>query len=197
MKDRGSNAQSTAWAAQGLLAAGRNPERLRRGSRTPLGYIASLQTRSGSIRYSRTSAQTPVWVTAQALTALARKPFPIAPVKLRAPVKVAGSGGSAATAPPASHGQTIAPARHASGAPTSPGGTVSRRHQTEAPELTSLPEGSFSPARGPSSSVERRKAGGNGALMGVLAGVGVAVLLAGGYFARRRGHARRPPAPST
>jgi hypothetical protein len=33
----------------------------------------------GSVRYSRTGTQTPVWVTAQALTALAEKPFPIAP----------------------------------------------------------------------------------------------------------------------
>ena len=37
-------------------------------------------TPSGAVRYSRTSAQTPVWVTAQALAALARKPFPLAPV---------------------------------------------------------------------------------------------------------------------
>jgi hypothetical protein len=35
----------------------------------------------GSVRYSRTGAQTPVWVTAQVLTALARKPLPIAPVR--------------------------------------------------------------------------------------------------------------------
>jgi hypothetical protein len=39
---------------------------------------------NGSIRYSRTGAQTPVWVTAQALTALAGKPLPIAPVRLHA-----------------------------------------------------------------------------------------------------------------
>jgi prenyltransferase beta subunit len=73
-----SNAQSTAWAIQGLVAAGRNPARTRRrGSRSPLAYLRSLQASSGAIRYSRTSGQTPVWVTAQALTALARKPFPI------------------------------------------------------------------------------------------------------------------------
>jgi len=33
----------------------------------------------GSVRYSPTSAQTPVWVTAQALTALAGQPFPVRP----------------------------------------------------------------------------------------------------------------------
>ena len=75
-----SNAQSTAWAVQGLIAAGRKPARVRRaGSRSPLGYLRSLVTRSGAIRYSRTSAQTPVWVTAQALTALARKTLPLRP----------------------------------------------------------------------------------------------------------------------
>jgi energy-coupling factor transport system substrate-specific component len=73
-----SNAQSSAWAIQGLVAAGRDPNRARRrGARSPIAYIRSLQTASGAVRYSRTSAQTPVWVTAQALTGLARKPFPI------------------------------------------------------------------------------------------------------------------------
>ncbi len=73
-----SNAQSTAWAVQGLVAAGRNVEAVRRrGSRSPLGYLESLVAPNGSVRYSRTSAQSPVWVTAQALTALARAPFPI------------------------------------------------------------------------------------------------------------------------
>ena len=73
-----SNSQSTAWAVQALVAAGRNPDRVRRrGARSPLAYIRSLQGSSGAIRYSRTSTQTPVWVTGQALTGLARRPFPI------------------------------------------------------------------------------------------------------------------------
>jgi hypothetical protein len=73
-----SNAQSTAWAVQGLTAAGRNAEEIRRrGSRSPLGYLESLVAPNGSVRYSRTGAQTPVWVTAQALTALALAPFPV------------------------------------------------------------------------------------------------------------------------
>ncbi len=75
-----SNAQSTAWAVQGLDAAGVNVGAFKRsGSRSPLGYLESLAAPDGSVRYSRTSAQTPVWVTAEALTALAGKPFPIAP----------------------------------------------------------------------------------------------------------------------
>ncbi|MDP2711144.1 MAG: terpene cyclase/mutase family protein [Solirubrobacteraceae bacterium] len=75
---QGSNAQSTAWAIQGVVAAGRNPTGLRRGgARSPLAYLASLQSSGGAVRYSRSSAQTPVWVTAQALTGLARTPFPL------------------------------------------------------------------------------------------------------------------------
>ena len=71
-----SNTQSTAWAVQAFVAAGVDPAKVRRGgSRNPLAYLRSLQAADGSFRYSRTSAQTPVWVTAQALSALARRPF--------------------------------------------------------------------------------------------------------------------------
>jgi energy-coupling factor transport system substrate-specific component len=73
-----SNAQSTAWAVQGLIAMRRDPGSVRRrGSRSPIGYLESLLAPGGSVRYSRTSAQTPVWVTAQALIALSRKTFPV------------------------------------------------------------------------------------------------------------------------
>jgi energy-coupling factor transport system substrate-specific component len=73
-----SNSQSTAWAVQGLIAGGADPARVHRGgSRSPIAYIESLVTGGGSVRYSRTSAQTPVWVTAQALIALARRTFPV------------------------------------------------------------------------------------------------------------------------
>jgi energy-coupling factor transport system substrate-specific component len=73
-----SNAQSTAWAVQALIAAGRDPDRVRTGgSRTPLAYLRTLAAGDGSVRYSRTSRQTPVWVTAQAVIALHRRPFPI------------------------------------------------------------------------------------------------------------------------
>lgn len=73
-----SNAQSTAWAIQGLRAAGRSPARLRRrGARSPIAYLRSLQASNGAVRYSRSSRQTPVWVTAQALTGFTAKPFPL------------------------------------------------------------------------------------------------------------------------
>ena len=73
-----SNAQSAALAVQGLLAAGHDPARQRRrGARSPLAFLRTLQQPNGLIRYSRTSAQTPVWVTAQALAALARHTLPV------------------------------------------------------------------------------------------------------------------------
>ncbi len=70
---RGSDAQSTAWAIQGLLAAGRTPPH------AAFRYLATLRRDDGSYRYSARYATTPVWVTAQVVAALARKPFPLAP----------------------------------------------------------------------------------------------------------------------
>jgi len=73
-----SNAQSTSWAIQGLIASGQAIARVRRsGSVTPQSYLESLVLSDGSVRYSRTGEQTPIWVTAQALTALAGRPLPI------------------------------------------------------------------------------------------------------------------------
>ena len=68
---RGSDAQSTAWAIQALLAAGRTP-----GPRA-FRYLARLRRPDGSYRYSARYATTPLWVTAQVLPALARRPFPL------------------------------------------------------------------------------------------------------------------------
>jgi hypothetical protein len=94
--DSPSNAQSTAYAVQGFVAAGRDPAGVRRGgSRDPLAYLRSLTMGSGAVRYSRTSAQTPVWVTAQAAMALARKSLPLRPVARRSG---AGGAGEAAAA---------------------------------------------------------------------------------------------------
>jgi energy-coupling factor transport system substrate-specific component len=75
----GSNAQSTAWAIQGLIAAGANPGALHRGGApSPLVYLHSLIAPDGHIRYSSSTNQTPVWTTAEAVMALAGKALPIA-----------------------------------------------------------------------------------------------------------------------
>jgi energy-coupling factor transport system substrate-specific component len=88
MEGRDSNAQSTAWAVQGLVAAGVRPESV--GS-DPIRYLVRLQRSDGHIAYSRTSDQTPVWVTAQALTALRKKPFPLAAVPRKPRARAGGA----------------------------------------------------------------------------------------------------------
>jgi hypothetical protein len=45
--------------------------------RNAIRYLTRMRRPNGSFRYSARYAATPVWVTAQALPALARKPFPL------------------------------------------------------------------------------------------------------------------------
>jgi len=95
-----SNAQSTAWAMQGLLAAGTAPASLHRaGSPSPVEYLLSLVAPNGSVRYARGQSQTPVWVTGEALMALASRPLPLAPV-------AAPAAPATASAPPAARAST-------------------------------------------------------------------------------------------
>jgi hypothetical protein len=70
-RTRGSDAQSTAWAIQGLVAAGVKPPR------RAFAYLATLKRPDGSYRYSKQYVTTPVWVTSQVLAGLAKKPFPL------------------------------------------------------------------------------------------------------------------------
>jgi hypothetical protein len=74
------NAQSTAWAIQGLVASGSPGGAIR----DALGYLGSLREPDGHYRYSASSDQTPVWVTAQALLAVERQALPLEAVA-RAP----------------------------------------------------------------------------------------------------------------
>lgn len=93
-----SNSQSTAWAIQGLVAAGSGADS------AAFGYLASRQSSDGHYAYSGGSDQTPVWVTAQAITGVERRPFPIAAVPRDAPARRGdgrdreGSGGAAGAA---------------------------------------------------------------------------------------------------
>jgi prenyltransferase beta subunit len=119
-----SNAQSTAFAIQGIVAAGRNPRKWRR-ARTPIDYLKSLQAADGSVRYSRTSAQTPVWVTAQALNGLEAKPYPLPPAprqkarSVRAATSTSASPAPAtAPAPKRVHHKRSAPKASAATTPT-------------------------------------------------------------------------------
>jgi hypothetical protein len=68
---RAPDAQSTALAIQAFVAAGLKP---------PAGafaFLGTLRRADGSYRYSRAYATTPVWVTAQVLPALVKKPLPL------------------------------------------------------------------------------------------------------------------------
>ncbi len=93
-----SNAQSTAWAIQGLLATGVAPSSLHKAAGpSPLQFLRSLIAGDGHVRYSRSTDQTPVWVTGQALMALAGKPLPLAAV---APARPTRSGHAPAASRP-------------------------------------------------------------------------------------------------
>ena len=68
---RGSDTQSTAWAIQALIAAGASP------GPPAFRYLQRMRRPDGSYRYNARYVTTPLWVTAQALPALYRKPFPL------------------------------------------------------------------------------------------------------------------------
>lgn len=125
-----SNAQSTGWAIQAFVAAGVRPETVtRRGSRSASAYLRSLIAPGGVVQFSRTSRQTPVWVSGTAAVALAGRAFPLRPV---------ARGGSAAdarggtTAPPTDENDgvsaaVIAPIAVAIGLASSAGALLLRR----------------------------------------------------------------------
>ncbi|MGA8354215.1 MAG: prenyltransferase/squalene oxidase repeat-containing protein [Solirubrobacteraceae bacterium] len=84
-----SNAASTAWAVQGLVAA-RQPLAFK--GRSPIAYLESLLAANGSFNYSSGVTQTPVWVTAEVLPALAGLALPIAVPAAPAPPRGRNSG---------------------------------------------------------------------------------------------------------
>jgi hypothetical protein len=151
-----SNAQSTAWAIQGLAAAGVAPASLHRhGAVSPVAYLRGLIAADGSVWYSRGMAQTPVWVTAEALMALEGKPLPLAAVP--ASTARAASGRSA----------TATVRRNARPAPARTQTRMRPARANPVPNRRSRPRaGASATARGP--------------MAGLVAGVGIltAVVLA-------------------
>ncbi len=73
------NSQSTAWAIQGILTLGGDPGSFRRGGASAPDYLAARQAGDGHYRYSKSSDQTPVWVTGQVLVATSNQYLPIPP----------------------------------------------------------------------------------------------------------------------
>jgi prenyltransferase/squalene oxidase-like repeat protein len=78
------NSRSTAWAIQGIRAAGGDPGAFRRGGASAPDYLSEQQASDGHYRYSGSSNQTPIWVTGEVLVAAAGDTFPV-PVAPRAP----------------------------------------------------------------------------------------------------------------
>ena len=125
-----SNAQSTAWAIQGLDAAGVSPATLHRGGAiSPLAYLDSLVAANGAVRYSRGVTQTPVWVTGEALMAMEGKPLPIAapaappvPAQPATSTHTATAAQSAPQSAPSAASRARASAAKRAGAHTAPHG---------------------------------------------------------------------------
>ncbi len=116
------NTQSTAWAVEGIVAAGGDPGFYRRGGSSALDYLAAQQQPDGQYRYSKSSDQTPVWVTSQVLVAAAEKSLPVQP-PAREPkpaTSKANPGGVSPSALPESSGAPGSPLPLAPGASPSP-----------------------------------------------------------------------------
>jgi energy-coupling factor transport system substrate-specific component len=178
-----SNAQSTSYAVQGLLAAGAARGAVERAR----AYLRRLQRPDGSVAYSRTSTQTPVWVTAQALLALRGARLPLGPVAREpAPERAPAADARAAPAPARERQARRHPARRA---PARPRETAKAEGAARAPARPARPEGALRLRGG-------RDEGGGGPsapLAGAALGVALVLLFAfRGRLRRLAGRARRP-----
>lgn len=124
------NTQSTAWAIQGILAAGGDPSSFRRGGASAPEYLAKHQEGDGHYRYSNAGDQTPVWVTAEVLVAAAGDHYPI-PVPPRepqpelsqaSPIETGGVPPSTVSPSPELESPLVPPSESASGGAGSPPG---------------------------------------------------------------------------
>jgi len=101
------NSQSTAWAVQGMIAVGADPDQATNG-KSALEYLAARQDDDGHYRYSASSDQTPVWVTSQVLAAVAGEAYPVAsvarPPKSEPPSPSATPGTDSSSTSPAGAG---------------------------------------------------------------------------------------------
>ncbi|MDK2823472.1 MAG: hypothetical protein PWQ67_1449 [Clostridia bacterium] len=73
------NAATDAWAIQGLLAAEENisGSEWKVNGNTPLSHLLSLQKSDGSFKWMEDRESSPALMTAYAIMALAKKPFPV------------------------------------------------------------------------------------------------------------------------
>jgi hypothetical protein len=88
-----SNVASTAWAAQGIWAAGQDPETWVKGGNDPLSYMASLQQPDGHIRWKASQDLNGVWMTAYVAPAFAGQTWPIPPSPCSPPPATSSQAG--------------------------------------------------------------------------------------------------------
>ncbi|HET7590201.1 MAG TPA: prenyltransferase/squalene oxidase repeat-containing protein [Solirubrobacterales bacterium] len=134
------NAQATAWAIQGLLAAGKDPAGFGTG-KSSLAYLRSLQASDGHFLEAPGQETSPVWVTSDVLVPLSGQFLPVA-----APPRV--------PQPQASTPPTSAPPSSGQAPPqTTPstGGSAASKSAIEALEDFGGPRGSPGGAAPPSS----------------------------------------------
>jgi hypothetical protein len=97
-----SDANSTAYVIQALVAMGEDPSAFTNGGKDPYAALASLQNPSGAMRYQSAQPDDNALATYQAITALLGKPLPVK--------TAAASGAQALIEPAASLPATAAPA---------------------------------------------------------------------------------------
>jgi energy-coupling factor transport system substrate-specific component len=119
------NTQSTAWAIQGILARGGDPDSFRRGGKSAPEYLAAQQESDGHYRYSKSSDQTPIWVTGQVLVAASGNYFPLAVPAREPKPKSDASSPSSVTPDPSVVSPVVPPESGSSGTGSAPGGSGS------------------------------------------------------------------------
>ncbi|HEV7564101.1 MAG TPA: prenyltransferase/squalene oxidase repeat-containing protein [Solirubrobacterales bacterium] len=205
------NSQSTAWAIQGILAAGEDPDSFRRGGASAPEYLAARQDTDGHFRYSKSRNQTPIWVTGEVLVAAADKYFPISPPPRQpkpsqtsstnaggiapspgvplpgfessgvSPNESASGGGGTPPGHSAKSGQSVSGAKPATGPP----GAASGKGATAA-----APESAGSSDSTSTSVTEPETTDGGSAVVAILLGLAAGALLFGAAWAARRGWMR-------
>ncbi len=207
----GVNTQSTAWAIQGILAAGGDPGSFRRGGFSAPEYLTNNQLPDGSYRYAKPSAevpdevahQTPVWVTAEVMVAASNAHLPISvPPRAPKPSRAAAPfGGITPEDVPAPESAPVSPAPAEAGG----GGSSLKDLKKLVPpgKATVAPAGDSPPAKGEkdgaggvasetSTLIEEDSGSGpdSSAVGAILVGLAAGALLFGAAWAGRRGWMR-------
>ncbi|MFH1149812.1 MAG: prenyltransferase/squalene oxidase repeat-containing protein [Actinomycetota bacterium] len=126
----GSNVGSTAWAVQGICAAGEDPasQDWTISGNTPVDFIEGMQQPDGHFKYSSGTDTNPVWMTAEAVPAILGTPFPLDLDDEEAEVNTPGQqspvpGNQATTVAPG--GQEAAPGAESDRGSEEPGSLLS------------------------------------------------------------------------